>query len=333
MSPIVTSSASAASPGLRVRDWAHCLLGDQRFLVSTVISDLGSLGFASVSVADLKRRSSTSSSEALVFPTGRSNAFAGPEGLGVDWRNRRCHVRLVRPRPGMRRLTVSMRRFDGEHTLDLEVMLDEDSSRREGTTNAYPDDLRLLASELSAGDGGSKPAPRRVRRVLGMAVFGGFRLAGRYHEFDGWDGLGLLDLHHDVRPPYGAWRLIMAQSYVDDRLVCVDVRMDDGEEGEATVSVDGSSHELGRMAFDMPRLVDGTFDLSGTWRLRGEGGSAELTFEPDFDRSGELDVAGVTIGRRRQVFGRLSGRVRLVDGRRVELTGLRAVAEHVYIRC
>ena len=93
--------------------------------------------------------------------------------------------------------------------------------------------------------------------------------------------------------------------------------------------MDGVAHKLGRVDFGIPVGENGYAYLS-PWHMTDNEGRLDLAFEPQIDRTDNIDLAGIIVSRQHQVFGTFSGTVVLDDGSALCVDGLRGSAEHIY---
>jgi hypothetical protein len=98
------------------------------------------------------------------------------------------------------------------------------------------------------------------------------------------------------------------------------------------VFFDGIASKLGDVDFGIPTLPDGTYDYLSPWHMTDDEGRLDLSFVPEIDRRDYINVGGVVRSDQHQVFGKLNGYVVLDDGARIDLTDLRASAEHIHNR-
>lgn len=318
--PFIYNREDVAAGTWRIKDWDYYLVNDERYAVALTFSDLSYLGLVSASVMDFETGSFKTTSEIVPFPFGSMGVPRGSDTGVVNWENDRCRVHFWHPAPGTRRLSFSMACFDGERDLEAEFFLDRE-----------PRDSMVICTPWAE----DPTAFYYNRKVVGMRARGGFRVGERFHEFDASDSFGLLDWGRGVWTYENTWYWAVAQGWQGGHVVGLNLGYGFGDTSAASENmafVDGIAHKLGRVDFGIPRNADGTYDYLSPWHMTDDEGRLDLSFEPQIDRTDDIDVAGVIVTRQHQVFGLLTGWVVLDDGTRMQLVGLRGSAEHIYNR-
>ena len=308
----------AALP-FRIKDWDYYLVNDDHFAVALTFSDLGYIGLVSASVLDLRACTYQTTSELVVAPMGRMGLPSSSEEGDVVWSNKRCDVRFLH-RPGGRRLSFRMERFDGEDELEVELLLDQE-----------PRDSMVICTPWLD----SPEAFYYNRKILGMRARGGFRCGAQVHEFDGREALGLLDWGRGVWTYDNVWYWAAAHGHQGGHVVALNLGYGFGDTSAASENmafVDGVAHKLHRVLFGIPVAEDGTYRYLHQWHVTDDEGRLDLTFTPHIDRVDNIDVGGIVRSEQHQVFGLFDGWVLLDDRSRLEIRGLRGSAEHIHNR-
>jgi hypothetical protein len=173
------------------------------------------------------------------------------------------------------------------------------------------------------------------RKIIGMKARGGYRVGDEFYEFDTQESLGLLDWGRGVWTYDNVWYWAAAQGIQDGHVVGLNLGYGFGDTSAATenmVFFDGIASKLGDVDFGIPTLPDGTYDYLSPWHMTDDEGRLDLSFAPEIDRRDYINVGGVVRSDQHQVFGKLNGYVVLDDGARIDLTDLRASAEHIHNR-
>lgn len=100
-----------------------------------------------------------------------------------------------------------------------------------------------------------------------------------------------------------------------------------GDTSAATENIlfyDGKGHKLDDVTFHIPEE-----DYMKTWMFTSSDGRFEMEFVPVLDRSASLS-AFIVSSDQHQVFGRMSGKAVLDDGRFIELKDFMCFAEKVH---
>ena len=170
------------------------------------------------------------------------------------------------------------------------------------------------------------------RKIVGMRAWGGFRRGALFHEFSRDDSFGLLDWGRGVWTYENTWYWAAAQGHQGGHVVGLNLGYGFGNTRAASenmIFVDGVAHKLGRVDFGIPVGENGYAYLS-PWHMTDNEGRLDLAFEPQIDRTDNIDLAGIIVSRQHQVFGTFSGTMVLDDGSALRVDGLRGSAEHIY---
>lgn len=97
----------------------------------------------------------------------------------------------------------------------------------------------------------------------------------------------------------------------------------DGAPTENALFVDGVMDKLGKVSFKFRQE-----NLMKPWRIADGRGRLHLEFTPEFDNYERTNLLAVDI-RRHQFFGKLSGSVKLADGRVIGIDGARFLIERI----
>lgn len=310
-----------AAPKWRIKDWDYYLVNDDEFALALTFSDLGYLGLISASVMDFASSTFKTTSEMVPIPLGSMGVPESSSEGDVVWENKRCRIEYrhvtCEGNPA-RRLSFSMKNFDGERDLEAELLLDK-----------YPRDSMVIATPWAE----DQTAFYYNQKIIGMRARGGFRVGERFHEFSARDSLGLLDWGRGVWTYENTWYWAAAQGYQAEHLVGLNLGYGFGDTSAASenmIFVDGVAHKLHWVDFGIPQLADGSFDYCAPWHITDDEGRLDLEFAPEIDRTDNINVANIIVSNQHQVFGKLSGRLVLDDGSQLEIQGLRGSAEHIY---
>lgn len=321
--PFLYNREDIAAPKWRIKDWDYYLVNDSEYALALTFSDLGYLGLISASVMDFGDNTFKTTSEIVPFTFGSLGVPRRSDVGDISWGNKRCRVeyRHVASDGGCgkaRRLSFSMKNFDGARDLEAELLLDEE-----------PQDSMVIATPWVE----DPTAFYYNQKIIGMRACGGFRVGERVHEFSASDALGLLDWGRGVWTYENTWYWAAAQGRQDGHLIGLNLGYGFGDTTAASENMiffDGACHKLHWVDFGIPQLADGNFDYSAPWHITDDEGRLDLEFTPDIDRTDNINVANVIVSNQHQVFGRLNGRLVLDDGRCINVHDLCGSAEHIY---
>lgn len=314
--PFAYDRADIQAPPWRIKDWDYYLINDERYAVALTFSDLGYLGLVSASVMDFSARTFKTTSETVSLPLGTMGLPASSDVGDICWKNARCRVEW-RHVGDARRLSFAMRDFDEGEDLEVEALLDQ-----------QPRDSMVICTPWDE----NPHAFYYNRKIVGMRAWGGFRRGALFHEFSRDDSFGLLDWGRGVWTYENTWYWAAAQGRQGGHVVGLNLGYGFGNTRAASENmafVDGVAHKLGRVDFGIPVGENGYAYLS-PWHVTDDEGRLDLAFDPQIDRTDDIDLAGVIVSRQHQVFGTFSGTVVLDDGSALCVDGLRGSAEHIY---
>lgn len=314
--PFAYDHADIQAPPWRIKDWDYYLINDERYAVALTFSDLGYLGLVSASVLDFSVRAFKTTSETVPLPLGSMGLPASSDAGDICWENARCRVEW-RHVGDARRLSFAMRDFDDGEDLEVEALLDQQPRDSMAICTPWDEDPHAFYYN---------------RKIVGMRAWGGFRRGALFHEFSRDDSFGLLDWGRGVWTYENTWYWAAAQGHQGGHVVGLNLGYGFGNTRAASenmIFVDGVAHKLGRVDFGIPVGENGYAYLS-PWHMTDNEGRLDLAFEPQIDRTDNIDLAGIIVSRQHQVFGTFSGTMVLDDGSALRVDGLRGSAEHIY---
>jgi len=172
------------------------------------------------------------------------------------------------------------------------------------------------------------------QKINCMKAEGWCRLGDRKYVFNSGNGaLGTLDWGRGVWTYDNTWYWGSGQTVLGDGSVFgFNIGYGFGNTSAASENMlfyEGKSHKLKDVAFNIPRKADGTYDYMKPWTFTETDGRFEMTFEPVIDRYDPVDFKLICMIPH-QVFGHMSGKAVLDDGKVTELDNAMVFAEHVH---
>ncbi|MCR5354973.1 MAG: DUF2804 domain-containing protein, partial [Lachnospiraceae bacterium] len=92
---------------------------------------------------------------------------------------------------------------------------------------------------------------------------------------------------------------------------------------------DGVAHKLDDVTFNIPTDENGNDDYMSPWTFTSSDGRFEMEFTPILDRAACMDFK-LIVSDQHQVFGRMSGKAVLDDGRVINVEDMLMFAEKVH---
>ena len=161
-------------------------------------------------------------------------------------------------------------------------------------------------------------------RASGWMEYGGVR-----YTFDPKTDFGTLDWGRGVWTYDNTWFWGSGNADLDGVAFGFNIGYGFGDTSAATENVifyDGKVHKLDDVTFHIPED-----SYLKPWRFSSDHGRFEMDFVPILDRAAKIDFK-VLISDQHQVFGRLSGKAVLDDGRVLEVRDVLCFAEKVHNR-
>ncbi|MEG0504431.1 MAG: DUF2804 domain-containing protein, partial [Raoultibacter sp.] len=235
----------------RLKEWDYYLINDDEYAAAITVGDLGYMGLISASVIDLKENWYKTTSVITPLPLGR---FKLPEhsDTGVtEFENKRVHMR-IETKDGIRTIRVRFEKFDGEESLHIDAVLDNE-----------PKDSMVIATPWAE----DAKAFYYNQKIVGMRAQGSFKKGFVVHGFRPEDSFGLLDWGRGVWTRDNTWFWAVAQGWqdgqgnqsIDSHVFGLNLGYGFGDTSAASenmIFVDGVCHKLGRVTFGVPERTD-----------------------------------------------------------------------------
>ena len=318
----------------RIKEWDYYLINDDEYAVALTIGDLGYMGLISASVIDFDAQDFKTSTVMTPFPLGRFNMPSTSSNGVSEFSNNRVNFRFE-VRDGIRKLRAVFKRFEGDQTLEIDALLDEE-----------PRDSMVIATPW-------KENPQAFyynQKIVGMRVQGSFKKGQVVHGFRSENSFALLDWGRGVWTYDNTWFWGVAQGWQDGHggdepgthRFALNLGYGFGDTSKASenmVFVDGIAHKIGRVDFGIPEKatsgqkhkkakMSDRFNLMAPWHITDDEGRLELVFTPSIDRK-DMTNLGVVVSDQHQVFGVFDGVVLLEEGP-FRVSGLKGSAEVVH---
>ena len=162
-----------------------------------------------------------------------------------------------------------------------------------------------------------------------MSASGSMRFDGKTYTFNPETDFGTLDWGRGVWTYDNRWYWGSGNCMVEGKPFGFNIGYGFGDTRAASENVlvyDGKVHKLDDVTFDIPEG-----DYMKPWKFTSSDGRFEMDFVPVLDRA--ATTAAVIIETdQHQVFGRMSGRAVLDDGKVIEVKDMMCFAEDVHNR-
>ncbi len=300
-----------------IKEWDYYYIGNDYYGLCLTVADMGYLGALSASIIDFKGRWEITKSAPILFPMGKlkmppssvvGSVAAKSGAVKMSFENDGTKRRLwgVYPKFGKKGETL---------TFDVEL------------TDA-PEESMAIATPFS-----KKGRFYYNQKINCMRASGGFRLGESQYVFDKNNALATLDWGRGVWTYDNTWYWGSLQTVLPDKSTFgFNIGYGFGDTSAASENMlfyNGKAHKLNQVTFNIPRDAAGNYQYMSPWTFTSNDGRLELDFVPVIDRYVPVDLK-IFAMLPHQVFGKMSGKAVLDDGKEIVIADVMAFAERVH---
>lgn len=300
------------APGFRIKEWDYYLVMNQEYGAAFTLSDNGYMGVQSVSLLNFKEKWEHTETIVTPFPMGKMKMPSSSGSGNIVFHDRRLRMEF-RVEPGKRMISCDFRDFDQGKPFFCEISLEQ------------PDmDTMNIATPWKG-----KNAFYYNQKINCMRAEGYMSYDGRTYWFSPQTDYGTLDWGRGVWTYDNTWYWGSGNGTLGEKPFGFNIGCGFGDTSAATENIlfyDGTGHKLDDVFFHIPED-----DLMKSWTFTSSDGRFEMAFEPVLDRSARMS-AFIVSSDQHQVFGKMSGKAVLDDGRFIELKDFMCFAEIVHNR-
>ena len=313
-SPVQRYDRSAVkAPKWRIKEWDYYLVLSDGFAGAFTISDDGYIGLQSVSLLRFGDQPWEHTETVLnAFPMGKLKLPVGSSDCVTEYADSRLQMRFE-AREGIRHITCHFSRFCDGRPFDCDIVL------------AQPEmDSMVIATTWDKKHAFYYNQKINCMRASGYMEYGGVR-----YEFDPARDFGTLDWGRGVWTYDNTWYWGSGNADIDGVSFGFNLGYGFGNTSAATENVvfyDGKAHKLDDVTFHIPES-----GYTDPWRFTSSDGRFEADFIPVLDRAARIDFKAL-VSDQHQVFGRMTGRAVLDDGRELRFRDVMCFAEKVHNR-
>ena len=300
-----------------IKEWDYYYIGNDYYALCLTIADMGYIGALSATVIDFKKPWEITKSALILFPMGRLKMPASSASGSVSAKSGAVEMTFEN-KDDKRRLSGVYPKFgkNGE-TLVFDVEITE-----------APEESMVIAT----------PFLKQGRfyynqKINCMRASGEFRLGENQYVFDKKTSLATLDWGRGVWTYDNTWYWGSLQTVLSDGSTFgFNIGYGLGDTSAASENMlfyNGKSHKLDQVIFNIPRDVTGNYEYMSPWTFTSNDGRLELNFVPVIDRFAPVDLKLFAMIPH-QVFGKMSGKAVLDDGKEIILNDVLAFAERVH---
>ena len=305
--------AQVKAPRWRIKEWDYYLVMGRGFAGAFTISDDGYIGLQSVSLLGLGDPPWEHTETVLnTFPLGKLKLPNDSARGDTVYEDKRLQMRFLAG-GGQRRITCHFERFWKDKPFDCDIVLQQPDMESMVIATPWPKDGHFYYNQ----------------KINCMRASGWMEYDGVRYTFDPKTDFGTLDWGRGVWTYDNTWFWGSGNADLDGVAFGFNIGYGFGNTSAATENVifyDGKVHKLDDVTFHIPED-----SYLKPWRFSSSDGRFEMDFVPILDRAAKIDFK-VLISDQHQVFGRLSGRAVLDDGRVLEVRDVPCFAEKVHNR-
>lgn len=300
------------SPKFRIKEWDYYLILNQDYACAFTLSDDGYIGLQSVSLLNFKEGWEHTETILNPFPMGKMKMPPSSESGNILYKDKR--LRMEFRKEGSRRfISCDFKNFWKGKPFYCELSLEQPEMDTLAVATPWKD----------------KKAFYYNHKINCMRAEGYMAYDDATWWFDPEKDYGTLDWGRGVWTYDNTWYWGSGNGTVGGRPFGFNIGYGFGDTSAATENIlyyDGKGHKLDDVVFHIPQD-----DYMKPWTFTSSDSRFEMKFTPVLDRAASIS-AFVVKSDQHQVFGRMSGRAVLNDGKFIELKDFMCFAEKVHNR-
>lgn len=301
------------APKFRIKEWDYYLVLNEEFAGAFTISDDGYIGLQSVSLLNFKEGWEHTETILNPFPMGKYKLPSTSEMGNTIYKDKRLHMRFL-VKQGERRIQCKFKNFYQGKEFSCDIRLEQPKM-----------DTMVIATPWKE----KKTAFYYNQKINCMPASGTMTYDGRTYTFSKETDFGTLDWGRGVWTYDNRWYWGSGNTVVDGKPFGFNIGYGFGDTSAASENMlfyDGRCHKLDDVTFHIPKD-----DYMKPWTFSSSDGRFEMDFVPVLDRAAHT-AALIIETDQHQVFGRMSGKAILDDGKIIELKDVLCFAEDVHNR-
>ena len=297
------------SPAFRIKEWDYYLVMNEDYAAAFTLSDDGYIGLQSVSLLNFKEKWEHTETILTPLPMGKMKMPSSSSKGDIIYRDKRLRLEF-RVDSGRRMISCDFKDFYQGKPFYCEIALDQ------------PDmDTMTIATPWTG-----KKAFYYNQKINCMPAEGYMSFDNVTYWFSPEKDYGTLDWGRGVWTYDNTWYWGSGNGTVGGRPFGFNIGYGFGDTSAATENIlfyGGKGHKLDDVTFHIPE------DYMKPWRFTSSDGRFEMEFEPVLDRAASMSAFLVSSDQH-QVFGKMSGKAMLDDGKFIELKDFMCFAEKVH---
>ncbi len=307
------------APSFRIKEWDYYLVIGQDFGVAFTISDDGYIGLQSVSLLDFTDENNPwehTNTVLTPFPMGKMKMPPTSEKGNVSFHNKKLKLDYYKTE-NQRTIVCNFDDFLDGKTFSCNIKLAE----------PYMDTM-VIATPWAE----KKTAFYYNQKINCMRASGSVLFDGKEYRFNPKTDFGTLDWGRGVWTYDNTWYWGSGNCDIDGKPFGFNIGYGFGNTAAASENIifyDGKGHKFDDISFNIPTDENGNKDYMKPWTFTSSDGRFEADFVPVLDRAAKIDVKFI-ITDQHQVFGRMSGKAVLDNGKIIEFKNMLCFAEDVH---
>ena len=307
------------APNFRIKEWDYYLVMGDDFGLAFTISDDGYIGLQSVSLLDFTDpdvRWEHTETILTPFPMGNMNMPSSSAKGNVSYHDKRLDMDFYKA-DGQRTIVCNFKNFYNGKTFSCNIKLLEPEMDTMVIATPWAEDEQAFYYNQKIN----------CMRASGSAIFN-----GKEYKLDPAKNFGTLDWGRGVWTYDNTWYWGSGNGVVNGKPFGFNLGYGFGNTSAASENIifyNGKGHKFDDIVFNIPENADGTKNYMGKWTFTSSDGRFEAEFEPVLDRKAKIDVKFI-ITDQHQVFGRMSGKAVLDNGKEINFKDILCFAEDVH---
>lgn len=310
------------APKFKIKEWDYYAIISQKngFGLAFTISDMGYMGFSSIAFFDFNNRYYKSVDSLFFFPMGRLNLSVTSNIGKVEYKNNN--------------LGIIFNTYESDSNTYVRQIIFNSKSMKDffcniglnGEIKLYSpkkDDSICIATSWKE----KRTAFYYNQKVNCMQAEGEFRIGNKVYNFNKEEDLGVLDWGRGVWTYKNRWYWSSLSTYVDG--IRFGWNLGYGFSDRSSASENALFYDGTLIKLDQVEFKYDSKDYLKRWKIIDNEGKLDIDFEPILDRNSKSDLIFIK-SIQHQVFGYFSGRIKLNDGRKIELDKALGFAEDVF---
>lgn len=298
---------------LRIKEWDYYLVLNEEFAGAFTISDDGYIGLQSVSLLNLKEGWEHTETILNPFPMGKLHMPPDSSAGDVVYRDKRLQMRFLKEKE-KRRILCDFQNFYEGKPFHCEIELDQPEM-----------DTMVIATPWKE----KRTAFYYNQKINCMRASGTMEYDGKVYRFSPESDYGTLDWGRGVWTYDNRWYWGSGNCTLEGKPFGFNIGYGFGDTSAASENIlfySGKAHKLSRVVFHIP---EGNY--LEPWKFTSDDQRFEMDFQPVLDRQARTSALIIETDQH-QVFGRMSGKAVLDDGKVLEIRDMMCFAEDVHNR-